>query len=175
MAILTESRLHAEATQVTFSKIASYEKRTTVFLSHSHHDRELAKGFIGVLASQGVTVYVDWNDSSMPRITNGDTARKIKQRIEQMSIFAVLYTRRAMESRWVPWEIGIADQKKGEKQVMIVPVADASGRYVGNEYMQLYRHFEVDSAGRGRIVKPDESVLLSESARDFLQDNVVYG
>jgi len=175
MAYLTELALRQKAVTVTFSKAAAYEKQVTIFLSHSHRDRELAKGFIGVLASQGIRVYVDWNDTNMPRITNGDTARKIKKQIEQMKIFAVLATKNAMGSRWVPWEIGIADQKKGEPQVMIVPVADASGSYSGNEYMQLYRHFELDTAGKGRIVKPDESVRFAESATEFLRDNVVFG
>jgi hypothetical protein len=51
------------------SMIQSHAKAAsvTIFLSHSHLDRELVKGFIQILAEKRVSVYVDWNDSSMPK------------------------------------------------------------------------------------------------------------
>src|SRR5437763_1949279 len=96
----------------------------TVFLSHSHQDRDLAKGIILHLATFGIDVYVDWNDSSMPRETNRETADKIKSRIEELNLFMILATENALQSKWVPWEVGVADKTKGEQQVLIIPVAD---------------------------------------------------
>ena len=62
MAFLTESHLRYRAQGAAFRSLASYEQRVTIFLSHSHKDWELAKGLIMVLAEQGVSIYVDWND-----------------------------------------------------------------------------------------------------------------
>ncbi len=178
MAYFTESELLDKAKGVTFTKLANHQKRANIFLSHSHKDAEIAKGFIAELACNGVSVYVDWNDTNMPRITSGETARKIKDKIQFCSIFAILATKNAMASRWVPWEIGIADQKKDERNVFIIPVQDAYGRYEGNEYMQLYKHIEIDSLGVQRVVAPGQMVVnaaANESVGDMLSRNAVFG
>jgi hypothetical protein len=52
------------------------EAELTVFLCHSHHDRVLVEGLIGLLDNIGIKIYVDWNDKSMPRVTNRETAEK---------------------------------------------------------------------------------------------------
>lgn len=175
MAYLTESELRRKAEFVTFSERASYEKKVTIFLSHSHKDREIAKGLIGVLAEQGVVVYVDWNDSSMPRITSRTTAEIIKLRIEQMTLFAILATKNGQNSKWVPWETGVADQKKADSDIFVIPVEDRTGSYDGSEYLQLYQRFEVDSFGNGKIVAPNQRIDEGKAASVFLSENVVYG
>jgi len=86
--------------------------RLSIFLSHSHLDKKIVLGWIRDLAALGVDMYVDWNDSSMPRETNRETADKIKQRIDDVDLFVVLATNAALESKWVSWEIGIADKER---------------------------------------------------------------
>jgi hypothetical protein len=120
-------------------KTASSQARVTIFLSHSHHDRNLVRGLIRYLEKLGISLYVDWNDSSMPAVTNCVTAAKLKQRIKGCSLFMVLATRNALNSKWVPWEVGIADQMKGEAAVSVIAVADPSGKFDGAEYLQLYQ------------------------------------
>jgi len=146
-------RLRNSATNfsnVIRAKDASSVAAATIFLSHSHKDRAKAEGFIYYLASLGIKVYVDWNDSDMPRLTNKETAEKIKVAIKTKALFMILATRNALESRWVPWEIGIADQCKGEQRILLIPVADSSGRFDGNEYLQLYKRVEgTDARGYG--------------------------
>lgn len=117
------------------------QARLSVFLSHSHKDRPLVEGLIRYFAKQGITIYVDWNDGAMPRVTDRETAAKLKKRIDTCSVFMVLATPNAIDSKWVPWEVGVADQMKGEERITVIPVADASGRYAGAEYLQLYRRF----------------------------------
>ena len=177
MAILTEQQLRNQARDTTFSsvRLSASNPGATLFLSHSHLDRDIAKGLIGLLGSQGVSVYVDWNDSDMPRITSGETARAIKQKIGSKKLFAVLATPNAMRSKWVPWEIGVADLSKGEGQVLVIPVADKDGNYAGNEYMQLYRRIELDTYGVMKVARPEQPLVLAESANQFLKKNVVYG
>ncbi len=126
----------------------------TIFLSHSHHDRRIAKGIIRHLASFGITVYVDWNDSDMPRETSRETADKIKGRIAELNLFMVLATENALNSKWVPWEIGVADKTKGEKQVLIIPVADSSGQFKGSEYLRLYRRVVIADDGFSAVFVP---------------------
>src|SRR5262249_26088431 len=122
--------------------------RLSVFLSHSHNDRKKVKGMIKLFASLGVDLYVDWNDSGLPRQIGRFTAEKIKNRIEELDLFMVLLTRNACKSKWVPWEIGVADQAKGEPKVLIIPVVDSSGSFYGMEFLRLYRRVTIATTGK---------------------------
>ena len=50
---------------------------TTIFLSHSHKDRELIEPALAFLRSHGVSIYVDWQDGEMPDVISGETAKRI--------------------------------------------------------------------------------------------------
>jgi hypothetical protein len=141
-------------------KESANQARLSIFLSHSHHDRRFVEGLIARFAAIGISIYVDWNDSTMPRITTKLTAARIKQRMDQCNLFVVLATRNAIESKWVPWETGVADQMKGEERVLIIPVADPSGRFQGAEYLGLYRTVAINDLGR-------MSVFEAETGRDL--------
>lgn len=126
----------------------------TVFLSHSHFDRVLAKGIVVHMGSLGVEVYVDWNDRNMPRETNRLTALMIKRRIREASLFVMLATKNALASRWVPWEVGVADAMKGAAQVLIIPVADSLGLFRGRDFLRLYRRVEIATDGDSAVFSP---------------------
>lgn len=127
-------------------KDREYLADVTIFISHSHRDKKLVKGFIKWLGSQGIRVYVDWEDDGMPEKTNARTANRIKRKIGKNSIFMMLATESACNSRWVPWEVGIADEKKERDQILVVPVEDDSGKFHGNEYLQLYKSIQPTSS-----------------------------
>lgn len=143
--MLTENDLIAYRLYFQESAYKSLSKSladVTVFLSHSHKDKELVDGFINFLAHRGrIKIYVDWQDSDMPSSTNHETAIKIKRKIRELDYFLVLATENALKSKWVPWELGIADAIKADK-IAIVPVADSTGKFAGNEYLQLYPRLE---------------------------------
>ncbi len=124
-----------------------------------------------------IKIYVDWNDTSMPRITSKITAAKIKEKIKEMKFFLILGTHNAMTSVWVPWETGVADQCKKNDQIFIIPVADNSGKFYGNEYFQLYRRIELDSLGNLMIVVPkqplNEAITFSEYFRDKIRNGLL--
>lgn len=124
-----------------------FEAVKTIFLSHSHEDRELAEGLVNLLAGVGIKLYVDWQDSSLPRVTNRRTAEEIKKKIQDLDFFLILATNRALKSRWVPWETGVADQCKTPARMAIIPVVDNSGIFEKNEYLQLYNRLEIDYKG----------------------------
>ncbi|MBU2610296.1 MAG: toll/interleukin-1 receptor domain-containing protein [Chloroflexi bacterium] len=144
--MLTESQLRNYRLQFQeslYKTSAKSDARVSIFLSHSHKDKELVEGFINYLAfSSRIKIYVDWQDSDMPAVTNRDTALRIKKKIDEMDYFLVLATRNAMNSKWVPWEIGVADRAKTTNRIAIIPVADPEDKFDGNEYLQLYPRIE---------------------------------
>lgn len=129
----------------------------SIFLSHSHKDREMANGLRNYLGGLGITLYVDWNDSDLPRITNRDTANGIKTKIYELDFFLVLVTENALKSRWVPWEIGVADKSKYLGKIAIVPVMDNYGKFEGNEYLQIYNRIELNAVGSIAFSHPNQS------------------
>jgi hypothetical protein len=164
MAYFTEGQLDQFADSYELEKRASQflnlsmaSTGLSIFLSHSHKDRKRAKGIVRHFASLGVVVYVDWNDSDMPRETNRETAEKIKAKIDENHLFMVLATRNALDSKWVPWEIGVADKTKGEAAVLIIPVTDSAGSFAGSEYLQLYRRVMIADDGQDGVFEPDKT------------------
>jgi len=161
MSYLTESILrtysaerYALNEEVLLSKSAKSGVRS-IFLSHSHQDRELVIGLQKLLVKVYKTqVFIDWQDSTMPRVTNRQTAAQIKSKIGSLDFFMILATQAALQSRWVPWEIGVADSCKPLDKIGIIPVADDSGRWDGNEYLQLYNRIELDDESRLGVFAP---------------------
>lgn len=136
MAINQSTLLYKAA---NFTKVVNesynFSKQKTAFLCHSHKDGELVKGLLVIFKEAGLDLYVDWRDHSMPETPNGDTARKIQEKIKTSDVFLFLATANSKASRWCPWEIGFADSS--QKGIYIIPTADGYGTY-GNEYLQLY-------------------------------------
>lgn len=133
---------------VDFSEIKArtiFEARAqglqTLFLCHSHLDKDLVNGVTKLLSDTGWRVYVDWADGSMPDIPNRETAARIQQKIVDLNYFLFLATPNSMKSRWCPWEIGYADGKKPLDRILVLPTSDNAGSY-GNEYLQLYRRID---------------------------------
>ncbi len=116
---------------------------SSVFLSHSHHDMDLVEGLVHKLARQGVSVYVDWKDATLPSSPSRTTVETIKGQIVKNDVFMLLATDRALESRWVPWELGVADQAKGYQRIVVVPVT-RNGSFLGSEYIQVYCQLRED-------------------------------
>lgn len=136
---MNQTRLDSATTEIS----KSYYPRTTVFISHKHDDLKDLSGFIGFLEEKyNVKTYIDSRDSSMPRVTSGKTASKIKTRIRQCDKFILLATNSAVESKWCNWELGYGDsQKFDNNDIAILPLKKADmtdSVYKGNEYMQIY-------------------------------------
>jgi hypothetical protein len=125
----------------------------TAFLCHSHRDSQLAEGLQALLAEQGVALYIDWQDASMPLEPNRETAARLQQRIKTSDWFLFLATTNSMASRWCPWELGYADGQKPLDRIAIVPTSDGKSTH-GNEYLQLYRRVDVSNAGELLWVPP---------------------
>lgn len=128
--------------------------QSTAFLCHSHKDRELAFGLQQLMREQGLDLYIDWQDISMPEQPNGETAGRLRQRIVDCNWFLFLATNNSMTSRWCPWELGYADGKKSIEKIAVIPTHDGLKTH-GNEYMQLYRRIDRSSVGTLAIFSPN--------------------
>ena len=112
--------------------------KTTVFISHKHDDLDETKGLIGLLERKyNIKAYIDSLDKSMPKKTSGETASKIKQRINRCNKFILLATNGAVESKWCNWELGYGDaQKFDTDNIALFPIKPDKTNdydYKGNE------------------------------------------
>ena len=140
---------------------AFFEEKVPVFISHKHDDLDDLKGIIGFLEKNfNVIAYIDSRDLSMPKITSGETAEKIKDRIKKCKRFILLATDGAVESKWCNWELGFADAIKGKK-VVLFP----------NEYMEIYSYITYfdgrEEDDSGKKVKAGYYVMTKSKDKKF--------
>lgn len=135
------------AANLTINEQASVRKMAedrspngATFLSHSTKDEQLVAGTIKLLENHGATVYIDKKDPELPPYTNKYTANGLKTRIGQSQKFLLLATINSMDSRWVPWELGLADGYKDLSRVAIIPTVEnqSDTSWVNWEYLGLY-------------------------------------
>ena len=144
--ILTESQLASQIREANIindsthkTRMFSHDSNATIFLSHKHDDLVNLKRVICILENLSSNVYLDWLDSSMPKITSGETAVKIKQRIAKQDKFILVASDAAIESKWCNWELGYGDAQKYEKgKIALFPIRQTVGKWKGNEYMSIY-------------------------------------
>ncbi len=121
------------------------DSQTSVFLSHSHRDKDKVEQAKIFFENIGLKIYVDWMDDTMPISTNGVTAIKIKEKIKANKKFILLATNRAILSKWCNWEVGIGDTYKLENDdIAILGLADNNNHWSGNEYLQIYPSIEFE-------------------------------
>ncbi len=122
----------------TFSPSQPKNPRT-VFISHKHSElTELAQLIFFLEKTYNVVTYIDSRDEEMPKVTCGETAIRIKEKIKWCDKFILLATNGAVESKWCNWELGYGDaMKSAEDKIAIFPL-NTGGDYKGNEYMQIY-------------------------------------
>jgi hypothetical protein len=125
---------------------ARASRQRTAFLCHSHHDNILAKGLQVKLQESGLTLYIDWQDVAMPEAPDRVTAQRIKDKIRALDWFLFLATPQSTKSVWCPWEIGFADSVKSHEKMFVIVTEDSSGRWFGNEYLQLYQQISSTQA-----------------------------
>ena len=175
MSFLKRSELLAFAGKASMQNFAALEasnardagsKRagriSSVFLSHSHLDKDLVLPAVTFLKSQGVQVYVDWLDGEMPPRVSGETARKLKTKIREHDKFIALVTENSKDSHWVPWELGVADGEKGIPKIASFPIRSDDKEFTGNEYFSIYPRIEnINSNWWVWLADPVKIVALS--------------
>jgi hypothetical protein len=115
-------------------------ERFDIFLSHSTDDSDLVLGVMILLQKQGLSVYVDWVvDHQLDRSrVNKETAAVLRERMKHSSSMMYIATDNAINSKWMPWELGFFDGDKPGR-VSILPLLDSENQnFQGQEYLGLY-------------------------------------
>ncbi len=157
LAAAVQARAGAKGVRGLVSEARQYSRHlytTSVFLSHSHSDREEVERVAALLRTLGVDVYVDWMDSTMSSSPDGTTAERLKEKIRTNDKFIFMATNSGVASKWCNWEVGIADTvKQINGQLALLPIADNSGHWTGNEYLQIYPRIE-EANGDYYVITP---------------------
>ncbi|WP_245284877.1 toll/interleukin-1 receptor domain-containing protein [Bradyrhizobium sp. th.b2] len=121
-------------------KAASRSPAGSSFLSHSTKDAGLLPGVIAILEAHGASVYVDKKDESLPPTTNQNTASILRGRVKQCKKFILFTTVNSKDSRWMPWELGLADGFRQMPNVAVFPGVDSASDYKWSEreYLGVY-------------------------------------
>lgn len=120
------------------AKRGSISTEVTVFLSHKHSDKALVRQAISLFRTVGVSVYVDWMDTSMPPVTSPSTADRLKRKIRQSNKFVLLASDDAIDSKWCNWELGLGDAAKYLEHIAILPAGSRDKEWKGSEYLGIY-------------------------------------
>jgi hypothetical protein len=128
----------AQASVVRKAQDRSPEGAT--FLSHSTKDSDLLPGVIAILERHGAVVYVDKKDETLPPYTSRETAAILRTRIRQSRKFILLTTQNSKDSRWMPWELGLADGYKCPSDTAILPSPEKTNErsWSEQEYLGVY-------------------------------------
>lgn len=118
--------------------------RPMIFLSHKHDEFSIMQDVIAFLKNEGVDVYVDWMDSSMPAYTNAETAHKLKEKIKASDKFILVATQDAINSKWCNWELGLGDAAKYIKNIALLPINKTNQSFRGYEYLSIYPYIDFE-------------------------------
>lgn len=141
---LFESQVQATSAPEILRKAAVAVGRYDIFLSHSFRDATLILGVRAILERSGKRVYVDWIDDPQldrSRVTS-QTAAKLRLRMDDCDSLVYAATPSATTSKWMPWELGYFDGRKGPEAVAILPLVNRVGESIGQEYLELYPKVE---------------------------------
>ena len=137
-----QNKYRYSAESLILESVAAFSEAKTydIFLSHSVRDAELIEGMKLTFEDLGYSVYVDWiEDKQLDRSkVSSTTAEQLRKRMNTSRSLFYVTTQNAESSRWMPWECGYFDGKKGK--TAIVPIVNYSydNSYKGQEYLGLY-------------------------------------
>ena len=110
---------HTKIMRESYTPQSSYD----IFLSYNHLDINVAKWVYEKLSKQGYRVYADFIDSSYPIIVDIKTSLILVNKINQCKCLLYIHTVNSKNSKWCPWEIGLASGLKNFK-CAIIPILD---------------------------------------------------
>ena len=130
------SRVNRDLQKSVLLKEASSSKvGKSVFLSHSSKDKEYLPAIISILKNHGGSVYIDSEDDRLPTPPNRKTANILRETVNSCLRFVLFITTNSKDSRWIPWELGLADGEKGFWPIALFPTA-------ANTYEQSWSEVE---------------------------------
>ncbi len=157
---LHDSKMTLIKEALEFNKDEDYD----IFLSHSYQDANEILNLKREIENMGFSIYVDWIDD--PKLDRNNVSKKTAQRFKEVisSCKCLFYvtSENAINSKWMPWELGYADGNK-DGFVAILPISDEKYDieiYRGQEYLGLYSYIT-----RNRIYGSKRETLLVHDNR----------
>lgn len=131
----------------------STTKTYDVFLSHAFKDAELILGVKLKLEAYGHSVYVDWlEDPQLDRsAVTRRTASTLRDRMNCCRSLFYSTTESSSQSKWMPWECGYVDGKRGRSAILPLTETGA-GVYRGQEYLGIYPYV-TEAPRKGQTTK----------------------
>jgi hypothetical protein len=164
----------ARATLLQEAKAVPLDATFDIFLSHSSKHAREVRAIKRRLERLGYSVYVDWvEDGELDRsAVTPATAARLRRRIASSRSLLVHASEGAAISRWVPWELGVADGF--HQRVAILPVLAENRKtasYRGNEYLGLYPYVDFAPTARNDVHEPwvNRSAKIYVSFRAWLK------
>lgn len=110
------------------------------FLSHSSKDDSVMPAVVLILEEHGASVYLDKKDESLQTKPPRDIAKTLRERIVLARKFIVFASDNIKDSKWVPWELGLADGYKAPSNVALFPAPEKANeaKWTEQEYLGIY-------------------------------------
>ena len=166
-----------------------YDRRDTktkqqpmrVFISYSHHDKEIAQLFYKYFTAQGFDVLWDGN------ITFGSKLKELNEMILDCDAFVVIISEHSIESRYVQSEISLALGYMGTHGKPIIPyIKERSNKYIPSDLLQYQCYMGTERFDRDAIeltnalekiqgtmlAKKEESKKVLEAEREQASEKV---
>lgn len=147
------------------------ERGFDVFLCHSARAADKALGVWQLLSEPPYRFhcYLDWiRDPLLEReAVTPETAAVLRRRMQDSQCLIYIASDEALESVWMPWELGYFDAFKANVGVLPV-LRDPNAQFVGHEYLSLYTPLTLDAvAAMTRARSPDAAAGGMGVAEDF--------
>lgn len=142
-----------------------------IFISHQKHDSSNARMIADYLLNAGIDVYFDEYDTSIDRDNPISVVNAIKRGILNSTHLLCLLSRHALNSKWIPWEIGYGyDRTK-----VIGLTLDELSHAVLPEYLQIVEVLRGTSTLNqfiSRLVgKPESSLIVEKRLFSAIQQH----
>lgn len=127
------------------AKRASYDASSLkVFISHSSADSQLIPGVEAFFQQFGASIYADVMDDSLQGLPDAAKAVVLRAEIAKCDKLAVLVTAATKTSKWIPWELGLADGSCSPVHAALLPVTEGGREedWAKQGYMELYPRVE---------------------------------
>jgi hypothetical protein len=124
-----------------------------VFISHKQEDAAAAERLRDSIVGQGYTCYTDTRDRHIGRIVSArKKAERLRKQLRGCRSLIYLYSPRAIESKWMPWELGFFDGRWGSVPVGLYFTATEPRQRKGErrlqetfsvqEYLEMYERVD---------------------------------
>lgn len=112
-------------------------KMHDIFISHCKDDRKATAKIRDLLKAAKLDVYVDLDDPALCEITDHALADRLRERILHCRVLLFVLSAKAINSSWMPWELGLAHGAVG--RILIWPLTkSATSAIAKQEYLTLY-------------------------------------